>query len=167
MRSTFLSTVLVLGAVAFLAGCEMKGDWVRARSSEPAAEGQWQIKPVRIRVYPSTRFVQYDDQLALEARVEFLDEMRDPMKAVGRLRFEVYAANRDGEIVDQKRMFSWDVDMLTLEDNQEFYDAVTRAYLFRLGVDQLPRELERTVVRVTFMPPAGERLEAMAVVMVQ
>lgn len=170
MRVGLQSTMgaIALGAaVSLLAGCEMKGDRVAARTEAPANPGHWQIKPVRIRVYPSTRFVQYENQMALEARVEFLDEMRDPMKAVGRMRFEVYAANRDGEIVDQKRLFSWDVELLTLEANQEFYDAVTRAYLFRLGVDRLPKDIERTVLRVTYLPAQGDRLEAMAVVMVQ
>jgi hypothetical protein len=145
----------------------MKGDRVQAHQQGEPPGDHWRIRPVRMRVYPSTRFVQYEAQMALEARVEFLDELKDPMKAVGRLRFEVYAANRDGEIADQKRLFAWDVPMLTLAENQEYYDAVTRAYLFRLGVDKLPEKIERTVLRVTYMPLTGERLEAMAVVMVQ
>lgn len=159
-----MSVALLL---ALVTGCEMKGDRVTPRQNAAGISDHWQIKPVKLRVYPSTRFVSYENQLALEARVEFLDEMRDAIKAVGRLRFEVYAANRDGEILDQKKLFSWDVPMLTIEANQEFYDAVTRAYLFRLAVEKLPKDLERTVLRVTYMPVVGERLEGMAVVMVQ
>jgi len=162
----FILTVLCMAAVIVSAGCALKGGQVGNRVGAVATD-HWQVKPVRMRVYPSTRFVQYENQLALEARVEFLDELRDPMKAVGRLRFEVYAANRDGEVTDQKRLFAWDVPMMRVEENREYYDAVTRAYLFRLGLESLPPNLERTLLRVTFMPPTGERLEATAVVMVQ
>jgi hypothetical protein len=159
--------LLILAFAPFIAGCQLKGDRVQSRNNDDVPGDHWRIRPVRVRVYPSTRFVQYENQMALEARVEFLDEMKDPMKAVGRLRFEVYAANRDGEIADQKRLFAWDVPMLTMAENQEYYDAVTRAYLFRLGVDKLPEKIERTVLRITYMPVVGERLEAMAVVMVE
>ncbi len=160
-----LPAAFVLIAAAI--GCEMKGDRVTLRHEPPPQPGVWQVKPVRLRVYPSTRFVLYENQPALEARIEFLDELGDPLKAVGAMRFEVYAANRDGEIVDQRRLFSWDVPMLTREANQEYYDPVTRAYLFRLGFDSLPKDLERTVVRVIHQPVSGERMEATAVVRVQ
>ena len=160
------SMLMCVAVIALAAGCEMKGGQVGQRAATAGVDF-WRIRPVKMRVYPSTRFVQYENQLALEARVEFVDELRDPMKAVGRLRFEVYASNRDGEVIDQKRLFAWDVPMLTIEANREYYDAVTRAYLFRLGLESLPADVDRTIVRVTFMPPVGERLEATAVVMVQ
>lgn len=157
-------TVLLFAAMN---GCEMKGDRVVPRDMEQALPGVWQVRPVQLRIYPSTRFVQYENQLALEARVEFLDELGDPLKAVGTLLFEVYPANRDGEVIDQRRLFSWEVPMLTKQANQEYYDAVTRAYLFRLGIDTLPKDLERTVLRVSFTPPTGDRMITMAVIRLQ
>ncbi len=167
VRAFHAVVMLVFLSMSAALGCEMKGDAVKPRVDAPSQPGVWQIKPTALRVYPSTRFVQYEEQLALEARVEFVDAMGDTIKAVGNLRFEVFAANRDGEVADQKRLFSWDVPMLTMEANQEFYDAVTRAYLFRLGINSLPKDLERAVVRVIYMPARGDRMEAMAVVRVQ
>lgn len=167
VKASHACLLAAFALTAAVAGCELKGDRVVPRHEEATQPGVWQVKPTRLRVYPSTRFVQYENQLALEARIEFLDELGDPLKAVGAMRFEVYAANRDGEVVDQRRLFSWDVPMLTMEANQEYYDPVTRAYLFRLGIDSLPKDLDRTVVRVIHQPVRGERMEAMAVVRVQ
>jgi hypothetical protein len=160
---TMSLAALVLTAF-WLAGCELfKG----GHASPAAVAGDhWQIRPASVRVYPSTRFVRYDDKIALEARVEFQDELGDPLKAVGTLRFEIFRLNRLG-IAEQKSLYSWHADMLTRNANKEHYDAVTRAYLFRLGIEQLPPDLPRVLLRVMFTPPSGPRLEAEAVIATQ
>ena len=153
-------------AITLLPGCEIfKGDGT-ARDTRPTGDGgdYWHIHPVRMRVFPSTRFVVYDQQVALEARIEFLDDVGDTIKAVGSFRFEVYAADRDGEVIDRDRLFAWNIPMLSTEQNREYYDAVTRAYLFRLGCDHLPAEIERVVLLVQFEPPTGPRLSTQAVI---
>ncbi|MEX2212940.1 MAG: hypothetical protein WD768_02355 [Phycisphaeraceae bacterium] len=152
--------------LATLPGCSLfKGDGT-ARNARPAAEegDHWLVRPERMRVYPSTRFAVYEKQVALEARIEFLDGMADPTKAVGEFRFEVYAATRDGEALDRDRLFNWNIPMLSMEQNREYYDAVTRAYLFRLGCDHLPANIDRVVLLVQFDPPTGPRLSTRAVI---
>ena len=143
-------------------GCQWKGDPPVTPAPSPAGD-YWQIRPVRMRIYPSSRFVQYKERSILEARVELFDEAGDSTKGVGTLRFELFASDRIGEVVDSKQLFAWDIDMMTLDANRQFYDPVTRAYLFRLGIDELPTDRDRVVLRVTFSPVTGNRLVAHAV----
>ncbi len=154
------------GFLACAAGCIMKGEpAVPRQNGTPTGTTAWQIGPVQMRLLPSTRFVQLDKQILLESRVEFQDELKDTIKAVGTFQFEVFAVNRQGQLIESQKVFSWKLDMLTREANQEFYDPVTRAYLFRLEVDQLPT-LQRVALRVTFAPAIGKRLETMSLITV-
>jgi len=156
---------VVMLCLSLTAGCAswFKGDEVRPPVRDEPVE-HWVIKPAELRVYPSTRFVRWEGELVLEARIEFVDELGDPIKAVGVLRFEVFRADRAGAIVDAKQLFMWDQTLLTKEENETYYDPVTRAYLFRLGVDRIPSELQHVVLRVQYTDPAGERLVTSAVI---
>lgn len=149
-------------------GCQWKGqpppDPVEDPAAAPAAPSYWQIKPARLRVYPSTRIVQRQDHAVLEARIEFFDDLDDSVKSVGQLRFELYAVNRTREAIVGSRLYNWDVAMLTKQDNHLFFDPVTRAYLFRLRLDDAAIARKPLLLRVIFMPPTGPRLEAEAIV---
>ena len=159
-----LAILCGISAIACAPGCVMKGEPAPPPSTAANANlAAWQIMPVQMRVLPSTRFVQLDKQILLESRVEFQDELQDTIKAAGTFQFEVFAVNRQGQLIESQKLFSWKLDVLTREANKEFYDPVTRAYLFRLEVDQLPT-LQRVALRVTFVPPAGKRLEVTAIV---
>lgn len=153
---------VVVGAAA----CTFKGVAPKdaAPSEAPPAES-WRVEPVRMRVYPSSRFVREDEAALLEARVEFTDENGDATKAVGQFRFDLYAAARAAQPRVGARLYGWTVPVFSREQNLTFYDAITRAYLFRLKLDSLSVVGETSLLRVVFIPAAGgRRLEAEALI---
>ena len=164
---------LGLGLAVVPGGCV---DWRIGGGTEPrlgdVGEGVWRIHPVRMRVYPSTRLVVEDGDPVLEARIEFTDAAGDPTKAVGDLRFELHSlaatsqTRRQGDL-----LYRWQVSMRTLQDNHLYYDPITRAYLYRLRMDEALAVGQPLLLNVTFLPPLtngeppqaagwGPRLEA-------
>ena len=120
----------------------------------------WQLEPVRMRIYPSTRFVKRGNETILEARVEMFDEMTDSTKGVGQFHFELFVASSMGQ---SQRIHTWNVSALTLADQRRYYDSITRAYLFPLKLtDNMPQEM--VTLHVIFMGTAGHWLETNAVV---
>lgn len=162
-----ISQMFLIVALGVLAGCEFKGDLIGSGQPADGANGVWKIKATRLRVYPSTRFVRIEDQLLLEARIEFLDELGDSIKAAGTFVLEVFDAERPVDAVDAKRLFAWRVPMLTRESNAEFYDPVTRAYFLRLSTDKLPDKQKKVVFKVSFDRPGERVLSVSSVVKVQ
>ncbi len=144
-----------------------KGDNAGRRTPTANDNQAWRIKAAQVRVYPSTRFVRIDEQLLLEARIEFLDELGDSIKASGTFVFEVFDAGRVVDAVDAKRLYSWRVEMLTKKANAEYYDPVTRAYLLRLSTEALPANQKQVVFRVTFDRPNDRSLTTSSVVKVR
>lgn len=157
-----LGVTLLLSALC--GSCQWKGG--STGSASPAASGQaWQPRPVRIRVYPSSRFVQAGTDMHFEARLELLDDMGDSIKGVGVCRFELFESAPGGRMEDPasaKRLYSWDVSMRTLVEQHRYYDAITRTYVFRLKLDDQPTARRGAFLLVTFMPAEGNRLEAQA-----
>ena len=152
---------LLTATVMFAWGCSWKGD--RTNGRDPSASGAvWKLEPVRMRVDPSSRFVESNDTAVLEARIELLDEMGDSIKGVGTVRFELFAGDRMSEPAIGRRLYSWDVSLLTLVQQKQFYDSITRAYLFRLNLHDTTTANRATVLMATFTPVAGRRLEAHA-----
>lgn len=148
--------------VGFLAmiGCTWKGGR-QPRDLNPRIAGHvWTVKPVRMRIYPSTRFVQSGDDSILEARVELFDEMDDSVKGVGRFRIELFDRPRGGNPGVGQRRYSWDISVLTLDDQRRYYDTITRSYLFRLKLEDQTTARQETVLQATFISPDGQRLEA-------
>ncbi|MEX0654513.1 MAG: hypothetical protein WD534_04885 [Phycisphaeraceae bacterium] len=127
--------------------------------------GIWQPRAELLRVHPSTRFVADADQRAtLQARVELLDAMNDSIKATGEYRLELLASDEMGRNVG-RRLYQWQVDARTLEQQRSYYDSVTRAYLFRLRLDQPSPPDQPMLLRVTFVPAErGARLEGSTVI---
>ena len=120
----------------------------------------WLIEPVRMRIYPSTRFVDRDSETILEARVEMFDEMSDSVKGVGQFRFELLVAGLMGQT---ERLYTWNVSALTLSDQRRYYDSITRAYLVPLKLTEAVSQ-DMATLRVTFVGPSGNRLETSALV---
>lgn len=151
----------VIAAAAFAGACEFKGG--SAVGERPALSGAvWQPSPTTIRIYPSTRFVQDAGNTVLEARVELLDEMNDSIKGAGAFQFELYAAQRASDATIGGRLYAWDATVATLEQQRQFYDPITRAYVFRLRLDDPALSRRATLLRVLYTPPVGSRLEAEA-----
>ncbi len=157
-----MNMIQTLGLLLILvgAGCSWKGEPARQTGPRPADGAMWWPVPVRMRVYPASRFAGGDGYIVLEARIEMVDAMDDSVKAAGRFRFELIDAERDGGSRIDRRLYSWDVPLLTLEHQRHHYDSVTRTYLFRLRMDEqlVPRKSMKLLV--TYMPPTGSNLTA-------
>ena len=145
---------VVAGLSLLLAGCAWKVDGIGGGSAA-AADAIWQIKPAAVRIYPSTRLVRQGNQAVLEARIEFVDDVGDPLKAAGDLRLELFPAGRPGEPAPGKPLYTWNASILTRAANQSLYDPVTRTYLLRLTLDPGVTGPGRPPVRlrVLFIPP--------------
>lgn len=128
-----------------------------AGQSEPSAN-VWRIRPIAVRVYPSTRFVEEDGATTLMARIELLDEMGDTTKGVGDMRIELYAAGGPNVASVGQHLYTWRIELNTIEQQRRHYDAITRTYLFRLRLQDEVSARLGTVLVVTFTEPQGGRL---------
>lgn len=151
--------VFLVGLWAF-AGCEFKGDASgRPMHGNIAQADAWQPEPMELRFYPTTRFVMRDDTPILEARIELLDAMGDSVKAAGTVSFELVEAPNPLGGGMKRRLYSWEgIELLTLEHQRTYYDAISRGYRFHLRLDNYELSEYSTLVKVTFTPVVGERL---------
>jgi hypothetical protein len=161
-------TLLLALAGAPQKGCQFSGDTVPERPNGSAGGDNgsgtggtlWRAVPVDLRVYPSTRFIREENEPILEARLELFDEMGDSVKGAGKVFLELYAGDREGAREIGRRLYTWNLTLETLEDQRKYYDPITRAYLFRLKVDNLQVARRTTTLYVTLMQPGGKRLQA-------
>ncbi|MEM9883143.1 MAG: hypothetical protein AAF800_09530 [Planctomycetota bacterium] len=150
------ATLFVVGVM--LVGCvDAKGPGADTSVGERDGEG-WRPEPVALRIYPSTRFVNEAGTPLLEARVELFDEMGDSTKASGLLRFELFAAGQVPGIEVGRLLYGWDITLATLEDQQRYYDPITRGYLLRLRLESAEATQRQVRLRVTFQPATGRRM---------
>jgi hypothetical protein len=154
-----ISTLLL---VACLSACNWKGGASNqpAGASPAASKDVWRSVPTSIRISSSSRFVRRDKGLLLEARVEAADEMGDTTKATGTLQFEVVRVKSGGSKSLGERLYQWEVKLLNIDDQRGHYDAVLRAYLFELSVDDMPANVKRVLLRATLHVQGGPRLIA-------
>lgn len=171
-----LAPVLVALVVAI--GCKTPENSGSGGSGQPADGGQinaavdavpahWKPTPLTMRVYPSTRFIREKGRPILEARVELLDEMGDPVKAAGTLVFELVSGDSTRRRDVGQRLYKWDeespgqpLSLMTLADQEKFYDPITRAYLFRLTLQDLKPSRQTVTLEITLTQPDGTRLTA-------
>ncbi len=139
-----------------------------AINESPEPPGQpavyWTPEPTSIRVYPSTRFIQESGRAILEARFELFDQMGDPMKAAGTFRIELYSVDESLGSAPQRLLYTWNAETMTLAQQREHYDPITRGYLFRLGVDNLRIAKQATLLKVAFTPVDKPRMNAEAMI---
>ena len=140
-------------------GCvQAKGGVGASGEGEVALAEAWAPRPEGLRIYPSTRFVREGDTPLLEARIELLDAMGDSIKASSRTRFELRAAGENPGVEEGRLLYSWDVAIASLEDQRDYYDPVTRAYLIRLRLTDDQITQRQVVLRVTLETVDGRRL---------
>jgi len=163
--------LVMLGCVlaGFVGGCEdvqLKGGRNPVEEFQQATT--WPFVPMQMRVHPFTAVEvdRGDEGVRLEARIEMLDRLGDVTKAVGDYRFELYQMERDfyENPAEGKLLYQWSAPMTTLEQNRRHWDSITRTYLFKLQMDQLPRVDGRLVLVTNFTDPGGRHLRAQAVV---
>ena len=160
-------------------GCAPKGTAVnpedRRVDEGAAAEAdnwpEWFVHATDVRVHPASRYVKEREALRLEARVELLDEFKEPVKDVGKLVVELRLLDRNGQLVLDKegrqRGFRWSFDLTTKAMQEKHWDPIARAYMLPLKIGPADRDLPeyRTVLTATFQPawpgqpmlPKGER----------
>ena len=161
-----------------LAGCGSKGSVVDAdrRVDQDATDQEkqwpkWFLHATDVRVHPASRYVKERDELRLEARIELLDEFKEPTKDVGVLVVELRLLDRNGKLVfdesGRQRGFRWSFDLTTKENQEKHWDPIARAYVLPLKIGESDTDLPklRTVLVATFQPawpdkpmlPKGER----------
>lgn len=133
------------------------GERATATDGEEAGD-MWMPRPVSIRIYPSTRFVQEDGRPVLEARIELFDVMGDSVKSSGTLRCELFALGEGDRPTVGERLYRWDIELRTVEAQRRYFDPIIRGYVFRLKMDDMDLVRRPTLLRVTFQPPDGPRL---------
>lgn len=138
-------------------GCQFKAG-PSTESTDPPRHA-WHPRPATMRFLPSTTIRPDTDQRYLHANIEFTDDLGDTVKAVGTLRFELQPATpAGGTMLDTVQQ--WNVPLITLQEQQRYYDRISRAYRMQLairGSRTLPANYR---VRATFMPIEGPRLQA-------
>jgi len=155
-----LPLLLICLSVGLSAGCVSKGRLGGDTATQPVAADAWWPKPVAVEVFPSTRFVRENGDIILEARVQLTDELGDSIKAPSAFYIDLFAGPV-GEAAP-RRLYSWQVNVWTLEDQIEFFDPVTRAYLFRLRVADISQVRDTAQLSIVVLPEGGERLNATA-----
>lgn len=163
--------VVGIGLLPMLSGCEPAVTGTPAATGTPAVPrddvkpgSYWRPEVKSIRVYPSTRFIRESGRAILEARFELYDEMGDPVKGAGTFQVELYSIDETLGNAPQRLLYTWSADTMTLGQQREHYDPITRGYLFRLGVDNLKAARQATLLKVAFTPAGRPRLEAEAVI---
>ncbi len=154
--------LILAGGFLSLAGCAFKGDAARQASREREQGDHWRPVVAGIRVYPSSKFARIDQQLIVEARVELLDEMGDSAKSSGLVQFQLNTTGHASGSSEAKQLYKWDIELQSLEDQKTYYDPITRAYLFRLKMDQQAAPQVPTTLQVIFTRTNGQRLAAQA-----
>ena len=162
MLALMVRCIILIGALqvgGLNAGCQWKGVGSTQRP-RPSGQRTWQLGPASMRMYPAPRLHAPDGQWLLEAGVELLDPMNDSTKGVGTIRFELYAGGRGPGHAVGKRLYVWNVCLLTHDDQQVAYDSVMRAYRFTLMCELLPEDVQLAVLQATFAGRNGLRLSA-------
>ncbi len=162
--------VLCLGTILLVAaGCATSPGGVSSggrrsvvNPGQRSNEG-WPFWPQQMRVHPLSQFVKdrHTGDLLLEARIEFSDAWGHTCKAYG----EVVIALHDADPLhfEDKEIGSWAEDLTDLEQNQVFFDDITRTYLFRLEIEGMtvPDECE---LQVLFHSADGAVLQGVYIV---
>lgn len=156
----------VVALFVSLASCAPKGTTVdpddRRVDEDAAAQEKrwpkWFVHAMDVRVHPASRYVKERNELRLEARVELLDEFKEPVKDVGKLVVELRLLDRNGQLVidaaGRQRGFRWSFDLTTKENQEKLWDPIARAYVLPLKIGSADRDLPqyRTVLTATFQP---------------
>lgn len=174
--------VLLVGA----AGCtaEQRQQWEQFdllhRDAAPAAEGDaaveplgrvsdnpadadgepaWHPQAVAVRVYPTTRFALSEGQVVLEARIELVDAMGDPVKASGLFAVALEGSDPVGLTPQDRTLYRWQISVRTLDDQKRHYDPVTQTYLFNLKLREMAAPREAVVAKASFTTLDGKVLQ--------
>ncbi len=150
----FRGFVLLLPLLAFL-GCETPRPLSMGKNASSI------IGPVSIRIHPT--FTQPkswagDDKLdGIEALMEVRDQWDEPIRATGRVLFELYSYRTGSTDTRGERVVNpWSVSLATVDEQAARWDRVSRAYKFQLAYPQIDRD--RTYILTASFETDGGRL---------
>lgn len=160
------ATAIVAGLGLVVAG----GGCARAERLPPPQRPQpvpSMFNPVSMRLHPTfTRVRTWNEQNTtgrpdgIEVELEFNDRFGDPVKAEGRVIFELFEYRKGAPDVRGRRLTTPFVGSLLTEDDQRArWNRATRTYSFRLAYPNLSTE-RSYVLTATFEPKAGGRFFA-------
>ncbi len=155
----------MIGLIAILAlpGCTFKGAATNQGVSSKSADGdQWVVRPVKMRVFPTTRFTRSGHVVLLQARVELFDAMSDSVKGVGQFSFDLYAIRSEKGSKTEKFLYNWTINVRTLKEQELYYDPVMRGYQFPLELHKWPVGKEDLRIEVVFISADGKRINTQA-----
>jgi hypothetical protein len=119
------------------------------------------IGPVSIRIHPTfTQVKNWDGDAkpdGIEALLEVLDRWDEPIRATGKVIFELYHYRPGYPDPRGDRLVNpWVVSLATIEEQSARWDRVSRAYKFQLAYPQI--EANRTYVLTASFEAEGGRL---------
>lgn len=166
MAVTVSAAVVAMAIGVVLAG----GGCARAERLPPPQRPQpvpSMFNPVSMRLHPTfTRVRTWNEQNntgrpdGIEVELEFNDRFGDPVKAEGRVIFELFEYRKGAPDVRGRRLTTPFVGSLLTEDDQRArWNRATRTYSFRLAYPNLSTE-RSYVLTATFEPKAGGRFFA-------
>lgn len=146
-RSLF--SILLIPSVLVLVGCE----------SSPKIVREEQFGPAKVRLHPT--FTQVKDWTndkkpdGIEAVVELQDSFGEPIRASGKLLFELYDYREDQPEHSGARINEpWTVELLTDEQQKAHWSPALRAYTFRLPRPSIDNR-KRFVLAVSYETAGG------------
>ena len=112
----------------------------------------------QVRIQPSFTQLRRDDPAkpspsGIDVAVELLDQFGDPIKAVGKFRFEIFRYQGAFNDVRGRRFEQngiQEIDLTSADLNNKHWDRITRNYRFHLNVPELQTQQGRIVLQVTF-----------------
>ena len=146
---------LLVFVMLVLPGC------FQPKARELTGSGMDMFGPTTMRIHPLTRIVLPEPKSELEVRIELSDQMGDVGKGVGTLYFELF----DYEIAalghKGPRVTLWNSDISTPALNKQYWDPITRTYLFHLGSPKpgLFKSGRKFVLDATMVFPNNTRLQ--------
>lgn len=157
-----LAHVIILSLAALSATACTSQERLAPPARPPAVPSMF--NPVSMRLHPTfTRVKAWDPANTtgrpdgIEAELEFSDEFGDPVKAEGRVIFELYEYRKDAADVRGKRITTPFVgSLLTPDEQRARWNRATRTYSFKLATPALSSN-RSYVLTATFEPKAGNR----------
>ena len=151
-------TTILMFTMFWIGGCNdaaFKGDAGNDFKGEEAL-----FRPIAMRIHPFTQIAVDENTRTpiLETRVELLDQMGDVTKSAGRFRFEVYASPVNASSSQQRQVAVWMVPVNDLKTTRQHWDPITRTYVFKLTLDQIPSDDIRLRLNAQFIGPTSQRL---------
>ena len=120
-------------------------------------DGAWQIRPVNINIFNTTKFISVDGNHILELHIELKDDMGDPVKGTGTFNFKLTSKTFEHPGL-QWPQSPHETEILTLQDNIDHYETSDDCYVFKLSLQDKPKKGANYKISVSFLSTDGSRL---------